>query len=65
MKNSKEKIYIKAYTSQEKLNALKLLKHSKIEFVAHRYHCSIRTLFRWKHIYNGTIESLKPKKRKS
>lgn len=56
-----KKIYKKAYTSEEKLKALNLWKRSTIEFVAHRYHCSTRTLYRWKKIYDGTIESLAPK----
>lgn len=56
-----KKIYIKAYSSDEKLRALKLLTHSTFEFVAHRYHCTIQTLYRWKRIYNGTKESLEPK----
>lgn len=56
------------YSAKEKLKALKLLKISSIEFVAHRYHCTIQTIYRWKRIYNGTLESLengscKPKSR--
>ena len=61
MKNQK-KIYKKAYTAKEKLQALKSLKSSSIEFVAHRYHCTIQSIYRWKRIYNGTIESLQKKK---
>lgn len=49
------------YTAKEKMNALKLLKHSSIEYVAHRYHCSERSIYRWKRMYNGTIESLENK----
>ncbi|MBR4002649.1 MAG: transposase [Clostridia bacterium] len=56
-----KKIYKTAYSAQEKLNALKLLKVSTFEFTAHRYHCTIQTLYRWKRIYDGTIESLEPK----
>ena len=55
------KIYKKAYTAQEKLNAIKLWRTSTAEFVAHRYHITIQTLYRWKRIYDGTIESLEPK----
>lgn len=56
----KEKIYKKAYTAQEKLNALNLWKaYSTVEFVAHRYHCSIRILYKWRKMFNGSIESLK------
>lgn len=55
------------YSPQEKIKALKLLEHSTIEHVCHRYHCSERTIYRWKAKYDGTIESLsngsnKPKK---
>ncbi len=46
------------YSAREKLKALNLLKLSSIEFVAHRYHCTIQTIYRWKRIYNGSIESL-------
>ena len=57
MKSNKQ-IYKVAYTAKEKLNAIKSLKISNIEFVAHRYHCSVRSLYRWKKIYDGTLESL-------
>lgn len=57
----KKKIYKIAYSADEKLNALKLLKRSTFEFVAHRYHCTIQTLYRWRRLYDGTKESLKPK----
>ena len=53
-----KKVYKSAYTPEEKLKALKLWKHSTIEFVAHRYHCSESSLYRWKKQYNGTLESL-------
>lgn len=46
------------YSAKEKLNALKLLRNSTFEFVAHRYHCTIQTIYRWKRIYNGSLESL-------
>lgn len=46
------------YSAIEKQKALNLLKSSSFEFVAHRYHCTIQTLYRWKRIYNGTLESL-------
>ena len=57
----KQKIYYKvAFTADEKIHALNLLKTATPEFVAHRYHCSIRSLYRWKKLFNGTIESLQP-----
>ncbi len=61
MKRKEKKIYKTAYSAEEKLNALKLLKRASFEFTAHRYHCTIQTLYRWKRIYNGTLESLQPK----
>ena len=61
MKRKNKKIYKIAYSAEEKFNALKLWKHSTCEFVAHRYHCTIQTLYRWRRIYDGTLESLEPK----
>lgn len=49
------------YSAKEKEKALKLLKHNTIEYVCHRYHCSERTLYRWKSKYDGTLESLENK----
>jgi len=46
------------YSAQEKLRALKLWKRSTIEFVCHRFHCSERSLWRWKSKYDGTLASL-------
>ena len=54
-------VYKSAYTAEEKLKALNLWKSSTISFVAKRYHCSFASLYRWKKLYNGTLESLKPK----
>ncbi len=50
--------YNSPYSAQEKYRALQLWKQSSIEFVCHRYHCSPRTLWRWKARYDGTITSL-------
>ena len=50
--------YNTPYSAQEKLKALMLWKRSTTEFVCHRYHCSARSLRRWRQIYDGTIESL-------
>lgn len=61
MKRKNKKIYKIAYSSDEKLNALKLWRHSTVEFVAHRYHCTIQTLYRWRRIFDGTLQSLEPK----
>jgi transposase InsO family protein len=52
------------YSPREKEKALKLLKNSTIEYVCHRYHCSERTLYRWKKAYDGTLESLANKSSK-
>ncbi len=56
--------YNTPYSAQEKMKALKLLENSTIEFVCHRYHCSDRSLYRWKKLYNGTLESLENKSHK-
>lgn len=61
MKRKIKRYYKVAYLAEEKYKALKLLKHSTIEFVAHRYHCSIRSIYRWKRQFDGTIESLENK----
>ena len=50
--------YNSPYTAKEKLKALTLWKTSTTEFVCHRYHCSDRSLRRWRSLYNGTLESL-------
>ena len=55
------KHYNSPYTAREKYNALKLWKRSSTEFVCHRYHCTERSLWRWKSLYDGTIESLENK----
>lgn len=61
MKRKQKKIYKIAYSAEEKFKALNLLKTSTFEFVAHRYHCTIQTLYRWRRIYDGTLKSLEPK----
>lgn len=53
--------YNSPYTAKEKERALKLWKTSTTEFVCHRFHCSERSLWRWKSKYNGTTESLENK----
>lgn len=61
MERKIKKYYKIAYSAEEKFNALKLWKRSTVEFVSHRYHCTIQTLYRWKRIFDGTLESLKPR----
>ena len=56
--NNKKHYHNSPYSTKEKLKALNLLQSSSYEFVAHRYHCAIQTLYRWKRLYNGTLESL-------
>lgn len=46
------------YSPKEKEKALKLLSRSNVQFVAHRYRCTVQTIYRWKKLYNGTLESL-------
>lgn len=55
------KHYNTPYTAKEKEKALKLWRISSTEFVCHRYHCSERSLWRWKAKYDGTVESLENK----
>jgi transposase InsO family protein len=50
--------YNTPYSAQEKLKALNRLINSTVEFVAHVYHCSERSIWRWKKQYDGTLESL-------
>ena len=53
--------YNTPYSAKEKLRALRLWKTSTTEFVCHRYHCSERSLWRWKRMYDGTLKSLENK----
>jgi len=48
------------YFPREKEKALNLWKQplSTAEFVAHRYRCTIQSLYRWRRQYNGTLLSL-------
>lgn len=55
------KHYNTPYSAKEKLRALRLWKNSTTEFVCHRYHCSERSLWRWKRKYDGSLESLENK----
>lgn len=50
--------YNSPYTAAEKLKALTLWENSTTEFVCHRYHCSERSLWRWKSKYDGSVTSL-------
>lgn len=34
------------YSPKEKEKALKLLQRSDVRFVAHRYHCTVQTVYR-------------------
>ena len=60
----KRKRFNTPYTAKEKFNALKLWKNSTIEFVCHRYHCSERSLWRWKALFDGTLASLENKSKR-
>ena len=53
--------YNTPYSAKEKLKALTLWKSATTEFVCHRYHCSARSLRRWRKIYDGTLASLENK----
>ena len=50
--------YNSPYTPREKLKALTLWQTSSTEFVCHRYHCTDRSLRRWRSQYDGTLQSL-------
>ncbi|MDR3264152.1 MAG: DDE-type integrase/transposase/recombinase [Clostridiales bacterium] len=58
MEKTEQFHYNTPYSAKEKEKALNLLRNSTIEFVAHRYHCTERTLYRWKSLYDGTLQSL-------
>lgn len=50
------------YTEREKLKALMMLREGKdISWVAHRMKCTEMSLYRWKRLYDGTLESLRNK----
>lgn len=53
--------YNTPYSAKEKERALNLWKTSTTEFVCHRYHCSERSLWRWKAKFDGTPASLENK----
>jgi len=51
------------YTAREKLKALKMwLEEGRdVDWVAHRMKCTLMSLYRWKKLYDGTLESLNNK----
>ena len=53
--------YNSPYSPREKLRALTMWQTSSTEFVCHRYHCTDRSLRRWRSQYDGTLESLENK----
>lgn len=55
------KHYNTPYTEYEKERALNLWRTSSTEFVCHRFHCSERSLWRWKSKYDGTVKRLENK----
>ena len=46
------------YSSREKFKAIKLLETESYKYVAEKYKCSVQTLYRWKKLFDGTLESL-------
>lgn len=60
-RKTKVKVYQVAFSAKEKMFALRLLRRQPIEFVAHRYHCSVRSIYRWQKNFDGTLNSLEPK----
>ena len=49
------------FTAKEKFNVLKALRSSNTLTICRRYKVSRVTLWRWKRLYDGTVESLAPK----
>lgn len=45
-------------SAKEKQHILKLLENNNIYFVARRYHVSVRSIYRWKSLYDGSLESI-------
>jgi transposase InsO family protein len=64
MENTERYHYNTPYSAQEKLKALSLLRRSTFEFVAHRYHCTIQTLYRWRRLYDGSLDFLENKSKR-
>ena len=63
VKDKEENVTMKhntPFTAKEKERALNLLKQTNNDliFVAHRYHCTVRTLYRWKRRFDGSLSSL-------
>ena len=48
--------YNTPYSAKEKLKAITMLKNNSIEYVNHRYHCSERSLYRWRKKYDTPTE---------
>lgn len=53
--------YNSPYSAKEKYHILSMLGNYDKEFICHRYHCSLRSIYRWKRLYDGSIESLENK----
>lgn len=49
------------YSAKEKERALRMLRTASIDFVAHRFHCSTRSIYRWRRMYDGSTSSLENK----
>lgn len=60
--NMKEsKCHNTPYSAREKERALAMLKTASMEFVCHRFHCSQRSVYRWKRMYDESTQSLENK----
>ncbi|MBO5577837.1 MAG: transposase [Bacilli bacterium] len=57
-------VYSSRCSSKEKERIIRLCENNNIYFIARRYHVSVRSIYRWKSLYNGSIESLNNKSSK-
>ena len=53
-----ENKYSSRCSSKEKERIIKLSEKNNIYFIARRYHVSVRSIYRWKSLYNGSLSSL-------
>ncbi len=57
-------IYSARCSSKEKEQIIHLCENNNIYFIARRYHISVRSIYRWKSVYDGTQKSLDNKSSK-
>ena len=57
-------VYSSRCSSKEKERIIKLCDNNNIYFIARRYHVSVRSIYRWKSLYDGSLKSLDNKSSK-